>query len=195
MIVQTADTPTGEPPRTLRVVRRGERVSPDERRAGLVALYEAEFRPTAKLAYLLCGNSQQADDLTHDAFVRLYEHWERVQDPSKRLAYLRAIVVNLARSAHRRDGTAERHRGAPALAEAGAARSAEDEAVWRSSRPDVMAALAELPDRQRTAVVLRHWVRMTESEIADAMDCSVGSVRTHIARGHHALAARLGDIR
>jgi len=58
-----------------------------------------------------------------------------------------------------------------------------------------MAALSTLPDRQRTAVVLRHWLRMTEGEIADAMGCSVGSVRTHIARGHQTLAQRLGGTR
>lgn len=58
-----------------------------------------------------------------------------------------------------------------------------------------MAALGTLPDRQRTTVVLRHWLRMTEGEIAEAMGCSVGSVRTHVAHGHQTLAQRLGGIR
>ena len=193
--MQTAGTPTGEPVRALRLVGRRERPTTDERRAALVTLYTAEFRNVSRLAYLLCGSTQQADDLAHDAFIRLYEHWDRVDDPQKRLAYLRSIVVNLAHSSHRRDETVKRHRGAPALVEGGATHSAEDEAMWRSSRPDVMAALAALPDRQRTAVVLRHWLRMTEGEIAATMGCSIGSVRTHITRGHHALATRLGDIR
>ena len=58
-----------------------------------------------------------------------------------------------------------------------------------------MAALAALPERQRATIVLRHWLRMTEGEIAEAMGCSIGSVRTHVARAYKALAIRLGDLR
>ena len=193
MIVHAAELPQGDPVRSLRLV--ADRAHAGSARSGIVALYEAEFRGVARLAYLLCGDTQQADDLAHDAFVRLYEHWDQVQEPERRLAYLRSIVVNLAHSAHRRKATARRHSHAPMLAVGGAAASAEDEALQRTSRPDVMAALATLPDRQRTAVVLRHWLRMTEGEIAEAMGCSVGSVRTHVARGHQTLAQRLGGIR
>ena len=67
--------------------------------------------------------------------------------------------------------------------------------MHRAARPDVMAALAALSDRQRSAIVLRHWLRMTEGEIAEAMGCSVGSVRTHVARAYKALAIRLGGLR
>lgn len=193
MIVQTTEAPRQEPAAHLRLVADNTRNS--AARTEIVALYEAEFRSVARLAYLLCGNMQQADDLAHDAFVRLYEHWDRVDDPTKRLAYLRSIVVNLAHSAHRRAATARRHAGAPMLAEGGPTHSAEDEALWRASRPDVVAALGSLPDRQRTAVVLRHWLHMTEGEIAHVMGCSVGSVRTHTTRGHQSLALRLGGTR
>lgn len=165
------------------------------KRSDLMALYEDEFRSTARLAYLLCGDKQLADDLTHDAFVKMWEHWDRVDDPTRRAAYLRSTVVNLVHSSHRRAATARRHQGAPALALVGDQVSAEDEAIYRSTRPDVMAALATLPDRQRSAIVLRHWLRMTEGEIASAMGCSVGSVRTHVARAHTALALLLGGHR
>ncbi len=194
MIVQTAVlAPSGETPSMLRLVSDSSR--PGSARSEIVALYETEFHGMARLAYLLCGNTQQADDLAHDAFVRLYEHWDRVNDPAKRRAYLRTILVNLAHSAHRRDSTARRHAGAPLLAVGGATTSAEDEAMWRSARPEVLAALSALSERQRTAIVLRHWLGMTEGEIAEAMSCSVGSVRTHTARGHQNLASRLGGTR
>lgn len=189
----TTEASRGEPAPLLRLVSDNPR--PGSARSEIVTLYEAEFHGMARLAYLLCGNTQQADDLAHDAFVRLYEHWDRVNDPAKRRAYLRSILVNLAHSAHRRDSTARRHAGAPMLAAGGATTSAEDEAVWRSARPEVLAALGTLSERQRTAIVLRHWLDMTESEIAEAMSCSVGSVRTHIARGHQTLALRLGGTR
>ena len=199
MIVQAAagvspsEVSSSEPASMLHLVSDNTRSG--SARSEIVALYEAEFHGMARLAYLLCGNTQQADDLAHDAFVRLYEHWDRVNDPAKRRAYLRTILVNLAHSAHRRNFTARRHAGAPMLAEGGATTSAEDEAIWRSARPEVLAALGTLSDRQRTAVVLRHWLGMTEGEIAEAMSCSVGSVRTHIARGHQNLALRLGGSR
>ena len=196
MIVPVTEPAPRDPVVPLRLVgapARSRTVS--SKRAELMALYEDEFRRTARLAYLLCGDRQLADDLAHDAFVRLWEHWDRVDDPDRRGQYLRATVVNLVRSTHRRAATARRHRGAPALTLVGDQTSAEDEAMYRSTRPDVMAALAALPERQRATIVLRHWLRMTEGEIAEAMGCSIGSVRTHVARAYKALAIRLGDLR
>lgn len=162
----------------------------------LTSLYLQEHAGIARLAYLLCGDPHLADDLAHEAFANLYEHWDRVGDPTKRLAYLRASVVNLCNSVHRRRGVAARHAAAPARWMGdGVAASAEDAALDGAQRPAVMQALATLPARQRAAVVLRHWVRMTEGEIAATLGCSVGSVRTHLVRGHDALAARLGGLR
>ena len=109
MIVHTVEAHRGEPTPTLRLVADNSRTG--TARAGVVTLYNEQFRNVARLAYLLCGNTQQADDLAHDAFVRLYEHWDRVDDPAKRLAYLRSIVVNLAHSAHRRAATAQCKQG------------------------------------------------------------------------------------
>lgn len=185
----------GESAPVLRLVDKNSPAAADSARVGIVAVYETEFHGLARLAYLLCGSTQQADDLAHDAFVRLYEHWDRVNDPTKRRAYLRTILVNLVNSAHRRNFTVRRHAAAPLLTADPAATSAEDEAIWRSARPEVLTALSTLSERQRTAVVLRHWLNMTESEIAEAMGCSVGAVRTHIARGHQNLATRLEGVR
>ena len=50
-----------------------------------------------------------------------------------------------------------------------------------------------LSPKQRTAVVLKYWLRYTETEIADTIGCSIGAVRSHVHRGHTALAAQLGD--
>lgn len=162
----------------------------------IVALYEDEYAGIARLAYLLVGDRYRAEDIAHDAFVKLYERWDSLRDTSKALAYLRATASNLAMTVHRRRSTARKYEGAPVFAApVGSTRSAEAEALARSSRPDVVAALQELSPKQRTAVVLKHWLRLTESEIADALDCSIGSTRTHLSRGHHALAKKLGGHR
>jgi len=163
--------------------------------AAVIDLYQREYTGIARLAFLLVGDRHRAEDLAHDAFVRLYEHWDDVE-PTKALAWLRATTSNLAMSSHRRARTARKHQDA--LGRSGddtAARSAEVIALSRSARPDVVRALQTLSPKQRTAVVLKHWLRMTESEIADALGCSLGSTRTHLARGHDALARKLGGHR
>lgn len=163
--------------------------------AAVVDLYEREYTGIARLAFLLVGDRHRAEDLAHDAFVRLYEHWDDVE-PGKALAWLRATTSNLAMSSHRRAKTARKHQDAIGrTTEDATARSAEVIALSRSARPDVVRALQTLSPKQRTAVVLKHWLRMTESEIADALGCSLGSTRTHLSRGHHALARKLGGHR
>jgi RNA polymerase sigma factor (sigma-70 family) len=163
--------------------------------AAVVELYEREYTGIARLAFLLVGDRHRAEDLAHDAFVRLYENWDDVE-PAKALAWLRATTSNLAMSSHRRARTARKHQ--QALGRSGddaSARSAEVIALSRSARPDVVKALQTLSPRQRTAVVLKHWLRMTESEIADALGCSLGTTRTHLSRGHDALSRKLGGHR
>jgi DNA-directed RNA polymerase specialized sigma24 family protein len=71
--------------------------------------------------------------------------------------------------------------------------SAEDDAFGHFDRDSVLAAVAALPLRQRACVVMRHWMRMTE--IAESLELSVGSVRTHVKRGTESLKASLGDQR
>ena len=107
------------------------------------------------------------------------------------MAYLRATVVNLGRSRHRRRLVAERKQQ-PRLV---AVPSAEDDAMGRVGRTAVLDAVAALPSRQRACVVMRHWLRMTEGEIATTLDVSIGSVRTHNKRGLQTLQRKLGDLR
>ena len=189
------------PPPDLRLVG-GSTAPPDHRphapRADdeIVALYRREYQGIARLAFLLVGDRHRAEDLAPDAFVKLYEHWDSIEDHAKALAYLRVTTSNLAMSAHRRSKVARNYETSPVLsADRTTMASAESEALARSARPDVVAALQLLSPKQRTAVVLRHWLRLTESEIAEALDCSIGSTRTHLFRGHAALAKKLGGHR
>jgi len=59
----------------------------------------AEVGEVVRLAVALTGSDATAEDLVHDAFVRVHAHWRRVENPN---AYLRAAVVNACRSAARR---------------------------------------------------------------------------------------------
>jgi RNA polymerase sigma factor (sigma-70 family) len=127
-----------------------------------------------------------------DAFVRLYKSWGRLRDPESAPAYLRSTVVNLARGRARKQAVFTRIK--ERLVAPDDAMSAEDRAVGLAIQDLVNDALARLSSRQREVLVLRHYAGMTESEIADAVGCSVGTVRTHTKRGMAALEVLLEGV-
>ena len=165
--------------------------TPEDRRAAVVRCYEEHYAGLLRLTSLLVGQRQAAEDLVHEAFTRLYADSSRLADPNKTLAYLRATVVNLARGRHRRTLVALKHEPAAPPPTA----SAEDAALGAVHRDTVVAALQRLPDRQRECLVLRHYLRLTEGEIAKVLGVSVGSVRTHTKRGMATLERHLGGLR
>lgn len=165
--------------------------APRNRQAAVRALYEERHAELVRFATFIMGDAHTAEDVTQEAFVRVYDAWDRLDDPEHAVAYLRATIVNLGRGRHRRRLVAERHQP-PHLV---AVPSAEDDAMGRVGRGAVLAAVSSLPSRQRACVVMRHWLRMTEGEIAATLHLSVGSVRTHNKRGLEALQRKLGDLR
>ena len=74
----------------------------------LVELYERHASDAGRLAYLLTGDRELAEDLVQDAFVKLTGRFVHVRDPGGLHAYLRVTVVNLARSHHRRKAVERR---------------------------------------------------------------------------------------
>jgi RNA polymerase sigma-70 factor (sigma-E family) len=161
-----------------------------DRRTALSDLYRTHYRDLVRLATLLGGAQDAAEEIVQDAFVKLDQSWDRVGVPSARPAYLRSIVLNLSRSGHRRRAVAERHRPSPAPDAA----PAEHHAVVAEDAREVVAAIRALPERQRQCMVLRFYEDCTETEIAAALGISVGSVKTHLHRAMQTLAARLGDL-
>ena len=107
------------------------------------------------------------------------------------MAYFRTAVVNACRSVHRRRTIARRF-GASVEAELWAepGPSAEATVILAEDRRRVLQALATLPYRQREAIVLRFYGRLTEPEIAEAMGISRGTVKSTLSRGLDALEGR-----
>ncbi len=129
-----------------------------DRRVALSDLYRSEYAGLVRLACLLVDQREVAEELVQEAFVRLDRSWDRVQDPAARPAYLRSIVMNLARSSLRRRLVARRHRPAPAPDAA----PAEDHAVLREDQAEVLDAVprpAGPPARVRRAALLRRHER------------------------------------
>jgi RNA polymerase sigma-70 factor (sigma-E family) len=125
-------------------------------------------------AYLLTTDRHAAEDLLQETLERLYGAWRGVHDNPD--AYVRRIMINRATDRWRR-----RRPEAP-LSE-GNPPAVPDHADMVTTRRAVLAALRALPTRQRIAVVLRYLDDLSEAETAEAMGCSAGAVKSHVARG------------
>ncbi len=98
-------------------------------------------------------------------------------------------MLNLVRDHNRRGLVSLRHQ----LPFDDETSSLEDEVELAEDKREVIAALRDLPHRQRSALVLRYYEDMGIDDIADAMGISRNSVKTHLQRGLAALDHRLGD--
>jgi RNA polymerase sigma factor (sigma-70 family) len=152
-------------------------------------VYELHALDLFRLGLALTGDRSLAEDLVHDAFVRLHRAPTEPSAEAMR-AYLRRIVVNLVRDHHRRQVVAGRSRP-----EGDDAPSAEAVADAADRSAAVGAAIASLSHRQRVCIVLHYFEGLTDAEIADAIGISVGSVKTHLHRARATLARRLEDLR
>jgi RNA polymerase sigma-70 factor (sigma-E family) len=155
----------------------------------VVALFTAEAGRLVSLARFFVDDRTAAEDLVQEAFIRLARNAHRIDDRSRAAAYLRSIVINLARDHNRRGLVSLRHRP-PAVTDEP---SAEDHASHRESRREVVEALRALPKRQRDCVALRYYLELPVPEIADTLGVSVNSVKTHLQRGLRSMAAALQD--
>jgi RNA polymerase sigma-70 factor (sigma-E family) len=135
---------------------------------GLADLYQQEYGPMVRLAHLLTGSNEAAEDLVQDSFVRMYRRWDRVDQPA---AYLRTTVVNRCNSWHRRRRMEEERSPRPPL-----------DTIDSEAR-ELLDALAHLGVRQRTALVLRFYADLPEVEIARALGCRPGTVKSLVHRG------------
>lgn len=120
-----------------------------------------------------------------DALVKTFCGFGRIRDVERIDAYLRRTVVNLCRSRIRRKATEAR------VNSASLRRAQRAEPEWDPERHEtsrvVWDAVRNLPQRQRTCVVLRYFEDLPEAEIADAMGCSVGTVKSQLAKARHKL--------
>ncbi len=150
-------------------------------------LFMAEAARLVSLARFFVEDRTAAEDLVQEAFIRLSRSAHRIREPERGAAYLRSIVINLARDHNRRGLVSLRHQPPASTDEP----SAEDTAAARESRLEVVAALRNLPRRQRDCVALRYYLELSVEEIATTLGLSRNSVKTHLQRGLRSLAQRL----
>jgi RNA polymerase sigma-70 factor (sigma-E family) len=128
-----------------------------------------------RLAFGLTGDRWAAEDLAQATLARAYVAWRRVSRADDPDAYLRRILVNASNRRFRRRRVTEQPGDPPETA-------VEDPAELVSDRAVLLAALRQLPARQRAVVVLRYWEDLTDTQIAATLGCSPGTVRSQLSR-------------
>lgn len=155
--------------------------------AGFEGVWREHRASLWRVAWLIVGDRDLADDVVSAAFARSLHGWDdrTVDNPQ---AYLRRAVVNEATDGFRRRGRDRRwltrHTGD------GRGNRALDEVAADST--DLRAALGRLSVEHRTVIVLRYWADLSEQATAEALSINVGTVKSRTSRALRALAADLG---
>lgn len=149
----------------------------------LTETYQAHYRSLLRLAALLLDDLSSCEDVVQEAFIRVHAARRRVREPEKTLAYLRQTVVNLSRSTLKRRilGLRLLPKPMPDMA------SAEEGAYDALERDQLRSALRGLQRRQREVLVLRYYADLTETQVAEVLGVSLGSVKAYGSRGLAAL--------
>lgn len=140
-----------------------------------------------RTAYLMCGDWDRAADLVQEAFIRLYVAWPRIDHGPGLAAYARRTVAHIAIDQGRKRSSSEvvRERVAPT--------EAADDTAGVADRLVVLAALGELPPRQRACLVLRFYEDLGVAEVAQILGCRQGTVKSQTSRALETLRRTLGD--
>jgi RNA polymerase sigma-70 factor (ECF subfamily) len=155
-------------------------------------------RPIFALAYRTIGREEEARDVTQEAFLRAYRGLRAFKGEAKFSSWLYRITLNLCRDWIRRE------RRAPIVAvpegtdpidladaQAVPSDSVEDLVARREMSKAVAKAMAELPEEQRTTILLKEFHGLTFQEIADMLGCPLSTVKTRLYQGLSVLRRRL----
>ena len=141
-----------------------------------------------RTGYLLTRDGGEAEELVQDTLVWLYPRWGQVQAAEHQVAYVRKAVVNRFLAGKRRMSSTE-IRFDPTLERFVEQPEQRDETAEVDERMAIWQELGELSDRQRAAVVLRFFHDLPDDEVAQVLECRVGTVRSLISRSLTALRA------
>jgi RNA polymerase sigma-70 factor (sigma-E family) len=153
----------------------------------VTSLYQAHALSLARLALLMLGDADAAQDVVQDAFLGLYRRWDKLASEDAAPAYLRSSVLNGCRTALRRRSRPAFHATEESL------ESAEAVMMHTEEQRVVLDAIRRLPGRQREALVLRYYLDMTEEQAAQAMGVSRGTVKSATSRAVAAVGRMLKE--
>ncbi|MCP4304106.1 MAG: SigE family RNA polymerase sigma factor [bacterium] len=148
------------------------------------SFYQRQYPRAVGLAYALAGKRHLAEEIAQDAFIAGYRRWDRISRYERPELWLRRVVVNRSTSVLRRRMTEVK--AIPRLRAASESMpplEPNSDAVWDSVR--------DLPRRQAQTVALFYLEDLPIEQIADILECSPGSVKTHLRRARERLGHKL----
>jgi RNA polymerase sigma-70 factor (sigma-E family) len=155
----------------------------------MARLYGDYFHSAFRLAYLLTGDRELAEDLVQDAFVRLIGHFGSLRREDSFDAYLKRTIVNLSHTTFRRRRVERSYLARQHAYHSGQTLDLPDV----EQRDELWLQLQTLAPRQRAALILRYYEDLSEHQTAEVLGCSVRTVKSLVARGLAAMRARQGS--
>lgn len=160
--------------------------APEEGPPSFEAFFDAESGTLFRRLWLVTGNRAEAEDIMQDAFLKLWERWDRVTEIDDTTAYLYRTAMNVFRRRYRRGLLALKHLVAfgPGI----------DEFAQADERQTVSRALAMLTPRQRAALVLTEMLGFSSEEAAKTLGVKSSTVRALAFQGRAALRSAMEAI-
>ena len=147
--------------------------------------FEAERRRLFRALVVMTGNAAEAEELTQDAFLKVWERWDRVSEMDDPVGYLFRVGLNGTRRRYRRLLLSTRH----VLASSD---EPNDPYPAADVRDTVVRAVRMLPRRQREALVLVSLLDLSSERAGELMGVSAATVRNQVARAQAAMRREMG---
>ena len=165
-------------------------------------LLEKHRLPVMRFVYRMVQDQSISEELGQEVFLRIYRSRANYEPAAKFTTWMFRIASHLALN-WLRDGRNERERsfsldsrsdGAPVREFPGTGFCVEEAMVQRIRLDEIRQAIADLPDKQRAAVLMHKYEEMEYSQIAGALGCSESSVKSLLFRAYETLRARLAHL-
>ncbi|WP_060205522.1 RNA polymerase sigma factor SigW [Sporosarcina koreensis] len=154
------------------------------------------------VCYRMLGNSQEAEDIAQEAFVRAYVNIHTYDQKRKFSTWLFRIATNLCIDRIRKkkpdyylDATVPGTDGLNMYSQIAAQGDLPEEEVERMEEQDrVQYEIGRLPEKYRTVIILRYMEELPLQEISDILELPLGTVKTRVHRGREALRKQMGNM-
>jgi RNA polymerase sigma-70 factor (sigma-E family) len=143
---------------------------------GFAEFFTTRFEGARRAGYALCGNWGEAEEIAQNAFVRVYSRWQKVRQETAD-AYLRTVLTRVFLDSRRRARAREYVVAQPPDQPVDSGTERLDE------RQPLLAALQEVPARQRAVLVLRFVQDLSVEQAAETLGCTTGTIKSQTARG------------
>ncbi len=157
-------------------------------------LMDRYIRHAYNIAYRFTGDHDSAEDVTQEAFVKVHAALPSFRGDAEFSTWLHRIVVNVALTRKRLDKNRVQRHVPLEEVRGGVECDHHEEIVVKEQQAYIEQALHELPTLQRAVVILRHLNGLSTRQVSDILQCSEGTVKTHLFRGLKKMRSKLEHL-